>query len=168
MQYIRIPDERVSVLIGEGGETKKLLESLTKCKIAVAEGEVSVEGEALEEWLAKDVVHAIGRGFNPEKSLFLLKDGNVFEYVDLSDFANTPKSLARMRGRIIGERGRTRKFIEQNTGAMLSVYGKTVGFIGSFDSVAVAKEAISMLVGGSRHGSVYKFLEKRKTKESLK
>jgi len=164
MQYIRIPEERMRVLIGAKGATKKEIEKKTKCKINVSEGEITVEGEALDEWVGKDVVHAIGRGFSPEKAAFLLKDGFVFEMIELGDYANTPSSMERLRGRVIGERGRTRKFIERTTGCMLSVYGKTVGFIGSYDGVALAKEAVSMLLAGSRHGSVYRMLEKKRTR----
>jgi ribosomal RNA assembly protein len=162
MQYIRIPEERVRVLIGSEGATKKDLEKRTKCAINISEGEVSVEGDSLEEWVAKDIVHAIGRGFSPEKALYLLKEGTVFEFIDLSDYAKTPASMGRLRGRIIGENGRAKKFIERNTGVLMSVYGKTVGFIGPYDGVARAKEAVSMILEGSRHGSVYKFLEKKR------
>jgi len=160
MQFVRIPEERVSVLIGEGGVTKKALEERTKCRIAVSEGEVSVEGESVDEWVAKDVVHAIGRGFNPEKALFLLRDGFVFDFIELGEFAASPKARERIKGRIIGANGRTRKFIEKSTGVMVSVYGKTVAFIGPFDSVLLAKEACVMLSSGSRHASVYRFVEK--------
>jgi len=166
MQFVRIPEERVRVLIGEGGATKRVVEERAKCKISVSEGEVSVEGESLDEWVAKDIVHAIGRGFNPEKALFLLKDGYVLDFIELTEFGSTPKARERIKGRIIGEAGRTRKFIERGSGAMLCVYGKTVAFIGPFDSVELAKEACVMLCSGSRHASVYRFVEKRAPRRS--
>jgi ribosomal RNA assembly protein len=162
MQYVRIPQERVNVLIGEGGQTKKDIEARTRCKISIAEGEVCVDGEALDEWVGKDVVHAIGRGFNPERAFSLLKEGNVLELIEIDEYAGTPKAMERLRGRIIGENGRTRRFIERASGALMSVYGKTVGLIGPYDSVAKAKEAVLMLLGGSRHASVYRFLEKKR------
>ncbi len=160
MQTIRIPEERVSVLIGTKGSTKAKIEERTHCKLSISDGEVSVEGEAMDEWVAKDVVHAIGRGFNPEKALFLTQEGNVFEMIDLSDHVSTQKSQIRLRGRIIGENGKTRRFLERNTGAMMSVFGKTVSLIGPFDSVSIAREAIQMLITGARHATVYRFLEK--------
>ena len=46
------------------------------------------------------------------------------------------------------------------------VYGKTVSLIGEMDNIMVAKEAIEMILNGSRHKSVYSFLEHKK--ESLK
>jgi ribosomal RNA assembly protein len=164
MQFIRIPEERVRILIGESGVTKKMLEERTKCKVDVSDGEVSVEGEALEEWVAKDVVHAIGRGFSPDRALMLLNEGYVLDFVELEEFATTPKAKERIRGRLIGENGRTRKFIERNSGALMSVYGKTAAFIGPFDGVAVAKEAATMLASGARHAGVYRFIEKKNTR----
>ena len=73
---LRIPKERVAVLIGKKGETKRLIEHETKTKIQVnsEEGTVSLGGEdALLLYLAREIVRAIGRGFNPEVALLLLK-----------------------------------------------------------------------------------------------
>ncbi len=66
-------------------------------------------------------------------------------------------------GRIIGRKGRTREIIEEMSGADVSVYGKTVAIIGNPIQVEVAKTAIEKLArGGSPHGVVYKYLERRK------
>ena len=151
-------------MIGSGGETKRMLESRTKCRISVEGNEVSVEGAPYDEWVAKDVIAAVGRGFNPEKALLLLSEGSSFVLIDLDDFATTPKSVQTRKGRVIGESGRTRKFIERTSGAFISVYGDTVGVLGSFDSVEVAKKAVLMLVSGSNHSTVYKFLERSRGK----
>lgn len=165
MQTVRIPDERISVLIGKNGKTKSRIEDCTRCKISVSDGQVSVEGEPMDEWAAKDIVQAIGRGFNPEKALMLVQPDNVYESIDLSEFASTPKSKIRIRGRLIGEKGRTRRFIERNTGAMMSVYGKTVSLIGPFDCVNLAHQAVQMLISGSRHSTVYRFLERSASRD---
>ncbi|MCX6695223.1 MAG: KH domain-containing protein [Candidatus Altiarchaeota archaeon] len=162
MQYVRIPEERVKVIIGTEGKTKKTLESKTECKLKIEGNEVSVEGDAIHEWVAKDVVHAVGRGFNPEKALLLLNDDYTLVLIELDDYTTTDKSLDTKRGRVIGEKGRTRKFIETKSGALLSVYGKTVGILGSFESVEVAKKAVLMLLSGAGHSSVYKFLERKR------
>jgi ribosomal RNA assembly protein len=164
MQYVRIPEERVRVLIGRDGAAKTEIEERTNCKLSVSDGEVSVEGEAVDEWVAKDIVHAVGRGFSPERALTLLNDGYTFDFLELDEFATTEKARERIRGRIIGENGRTRKFMERTTGALISVYGKTAAFIGPYEAVAGAKEACAMLSSGSRHSGVYKFLEKKNAK----
>ena len=44
----------------------------------------------------------------------------------------------------------------------MAIYGKTVSLIGEMDNIMVAKEAIEMILNGSRHKSVYGFLEHKK------
>jgi len=171
MQYAKIPEERTRVLIGEGGKTKRYIEKKTKTKIEIEEELITIDGESnesasLHEWVAKDIVLAIGRGFNPAAAMKLLNENYMLAVIPLRDFAHTKKASVRIKGRIIGEGGRTRKFVEQTTGCYVSVYGKTVALIGIYDDVPIAKEAVVMLLEGSPHSSVYKFLE-RKRQEQL-
>ena len=165
MQYLKIPKERVNVLIGEGGETKRDIERLTKTKITVEDTSVSVEGDGVSEWIARDVVKAVGRGFSPEKALTLLSDENMLLVIDLTDHvSDSDRALTRFKGRIIGRDGKTRKVIEELTGCYLSVYGKTVSLVGSYDGVEVAKDAVLRILDGAPHSSVYRFLEKNRRK----
>ncbi len=76
--------------------------------------------------------------------------------------------MARQKGRIIGREGRTRQIIKEMTGVDISIYGKTVSLIGNIESVMIAKEAVEMLLSGSRHKSVYSFLEKKKQDLKMK
>ena len=78
----KIPKERIAVLIGKDGITKKHIESATKIKLKIdsKEGDVFLEGEdALGLYSAREVVKAIGRGFNPEIALLLLKQDYMFD-----------------------------------------------------------------------------------------
>ncbi|MFZ2456639.1 MAG: KH domain-containing protein [Candidatus Altiarchaeia archaeon] len=163
MQYLKIPEERIAVLIGERGCIKKDLEQRTNTKIAIEETSVNVEsskGNSMEELIAGNIVLAIGRGFNPEIAFKLINDDYTLEILHLHDYGSTPKSLERIKSRVIGEKGRCRKNIEELSGAYLSIYGKTIAIIGSFDDTALAKEAILLLIDGARHASVYRMLEK--------
>lgn len=163
MQYLKIPEERIAVLIGERGCTKKEIESRTNTRIAIEETSVNVEsskGNSMEELIAGNIVLAIGRGFNPEIALKLLNDDYTLEVLHLHDYSNTPKSYERIKSRVIGEKGKCRKNIEEMSGAFLSIYGKTIAIIGSFDDAALAKESVLMLIDGARHASVYRLLEK--------
>jgi ribosomal RNA assembly protein len=163
MQYLKIPEERIAVLIGERGCIKKDIEQRTKTKISIEETCVNVEsskGNSMEELIAGNIVLAIGRGFNPEIALKLTQDDYTLEILPLHDYANTPKSQERIKSRVIGEKGRCRKNIEELSGAYLSIYGKTIAIIGSFDDTALAKEAVLLLIDGARHASVYRMLEK--------
>ncbi len=168
MQYLKIPKERVAVLIGEGGKTKRYIEKRTNTTIVIEDGTIMVDSDpenSINEWVSKDIVLAIGRGFSPAIALKLLKENNVLEVLQLRDFVNTKKSAIRVKGRIIGKEGRTRRYIEQITGCYMSVYGKTVALIGAYDEVYIAKEAIGMLLNGSPHSTVNKFLERKKQEQ---
>ena len=56
----------------------------------------------------------------------------------------------------------TRKLVEKNTGVKIAIYGKTISIIGKWDNVMLAKQAVEKLLLGSKHSTVYKFLEERK------
>lgn len=161
----KIPKERIAVLIGKEGITKKQIESATniKLKIDSKEGDVFLEGEdALGLYSAREVVKAIGRGFNPDIALLLLKQDYMFEMINMLDYVKSKNHMIRLKGRVIGAEGRSRKTIEELTETYISVYGKTIGIIGFSENVAIAKKAVESLLSGSPHSSVYKWLERRR------
>ncbi len=169
MEYLyelRIPKDRIAVLIGKQGKIKKEIETETKTTIKVdsKEGDVFISGEdALGLYSCREVIRAIGRGFNPDLALLLLKADYCFELIDLKEYAGKSKdTLLRIKGRIIGSEGKSRRLIEELTGAHICVYGKTIGIIGLPESAPIAREAIEKLLKGSPHSTVYKFLEKKK------
>ena len=85
MEIVRIPEARVKNVIGVDGKTKKLLEEKCKVKIEVdSDGEIQISGEIADEFFAKDVVKAIGRGFDPKDALRILDDNYQFELIDLN------------------------------------------------------------------------------------
>ncbi len=168
MEYsyeIKIPKERVAVLIGTKGETKRAIEQLTKTKLKIDsdEGDVVVSGEdAITLYSTKEIVHAIGRGFNPDVARLLIKQDYSFELINIGDWASKQDELERLRGRVIGEGGKSRTLIEDLTETSICVYGKTVGIIGQVEMIPLARKAVESLLSGSRHGNVYKWLEKRR------
>jgi len=168
MQYVKIPLERVPFLIGEGGGVIKEIEKRTKTKIRVRDTSVEIEGEPLDEWVAMDIVKAIGRGFSPDTAMKLLNDDITLLIIPLKELTNTKKELERKKGRVIGERGRAKRYIENMTDTDICVYGSTIGIIGYHDNVDIAKEAIIKLIRGSQHASVYRFLERQHKRQKAK
>ena len=172
-QHVKIPRERIGVLIGQNGLVKDDLERKSRSIITVdsVDGEVSIEspadGDPFLALRVAEVVRAIGRGFSPEHARALLDDELLlFEVISLADLS--PKTLSRTKGRVIGQNGKTRRTLEELAEVKISVYGKTVGLLGRADKVRVASEAIEMLIRGAPHSSVYRFLErKRKAEEEL-
>lgn len=163
---LKIPNERVAVLIGKNGEVKKSIEADTKTKIKVdsREGDIFIYGkDALGLYTCREVVRSIGRGFNPDIAKLLLKQDYTFELISLSEYAGKSKNTAlRLKGRVIGREGKSRKLIEDLSEAYISVYGKTIGIIGSPEEASMAKKAVESLLSGSTHANVYKWLEKKR------
>ena len=162
---IKIPKERIAVLIGKDGKTKKQIEEQTKTKIKInsQEGDVSVSGEdAINLYTTRELIRAIGRGFNPEIAQLLLKSDYLFDIIRLNDIAKTKNDLVRLKGRVIGREGKCRRYIEELTDTHISVYGKTISIIGEAQNVSICRRAIESLLKGSSHGNVYKWLEKQR------
>ena len=162
---LKIPKDRIAVLIGKKGKVKKEIQKETKTKIIIdsKEGEVTIQGDdALGLYTAREVIRAIGRGFNPEISMLLLKGDYIFDLIDISDYAKTKKALIRLKGRIIGEGGKSRRHIETLTRTHIAVYGKTVGIIGNAEDVMIARKAIIALLEGSKHATVYRMIERKR------
>jgi ribosomal RNA assembly protein len=166
IQELKIAGNRVGVLIGKGGTTKKAVEEKTRTTITIdsREGLVTIEGEDTDGFLRGiDVINAINRGFSPERAFTLLDDEDlIFDQIDLSQMADNTRQLDRLRGRIIGKDGRAREQIEDMTETLISVYGKTIAIIGLADKLKVARTAIDMLLSGVPHETVFSFLDKKK------
>ncbi len=164
---VRVPKERVAVIIGQKGGMKKLLQGHAGIKLHIdsEEGLVTLEGEdSLALYQAQHVIKAIARGFNPEVAQLLLRQDYVLEQVKLTDYANTKDSMNRLKGRVIGQGGKSRENIERLTNSFISVYGKTVCIIGELAWADVAKRAVEKLLGGAMHKTVWKFLEGQRRK----
>ena len=162
---LRIPKERIAVLIGKEGETKKKLESDLGVKMLVdsKEGDVILTGEdAVGLYTGKEIVRAIARGFNPDLALLLLKQDYAFELIDLTDYSKHANHMQRLKGRVIGAEGKSRRLIEEYTESNISVYGKTIAIIAPIETITVAKQAIESLLSGSPHSAVYRWLEKKR------
>ncbi len=169
--FVRIPKERVGVLIGPEGKVKHDIEERLKVKL-----EIESEGGGVEIILpenapdptiifrAKDVITAIGRGFSPDEAFRLIRNEDaVFDFTDLRTiFGRSESDIRRVKSRIIGMNGKTRRTIEELTEADMVVYGHTVGFIGTFEQVDAARNAVQMIIQGSEHHTVYAFLQKKR------
>lgn len=166
MDEIRIPKERIPILIGVKGEIKRKISKLTNTKITVnsKEGDVLIDGEdGLGVYNAKKIIQAIGRGFNPDIALTLLEDDVIFEVMNITDYSrNTKNDLQRLKARVIGRKGKAKQMIQDLSNVFLSIYGKTVSILGKTEDVDTVRHAINNLLSGSRHGKVYAYLERQR------
>jgi len=160
-----VPKKRISTI----NKHKKQLESELNVKISISkEGELEIIGEGIELWTAKRVLTAIARGFEPETAVFLKESEFGLEIIEVTDYATSKNSIMRLKGRIIGEKGYSKSKIEQLTGTYISVQGKFVGIIGHFNNLDLARKAVTMLLEGRMHSTVFRFLEKERRRKKLK
>jgi ribosomal RNA assembly protein len=161
----RIPDDRVGVLIGPGGRTKREIATRSGVEVDVdtEEGVVRLSGpdtDPVAVMKARDTVLAIGRGFSPVRAMRLLKDGTFLGILDIkfSTGHREKSALRRIRGRVIGARGRARERLEELSGCFVSVYGSTVALIGDQEQLERATRAVELLLRGSEHSTVFHLL----------
>jgi ribosomal RNA assembly protein len=169
--FVRIPKERVAILIGPEGKVKQYVEEKLQVKLDIDnEGSITItlsENASDPSMLlkAKDVVTAIGRGFSPEVAFRLIRnEDDIFDLIDLRViFGRSESDIKRIKGRIIGAEGKTRRLIEELTEADVVVYGHTIGIIGSFEESDAARNAVQMIIEGCEHHTVYNYLQKKRT-----
>jgi len=158
--------ERVAVIIGHKGETKRDLETRCGLKIDIDSktGEVTVDDHEKEDPLMvikiENIIKAIGRGFSPQNAVRLLDDDADFFVFDLYDYVGKKENhVRRLKSRIIGKEGKTKRVLEELTNSKISVYGHTVGIISDIMRMNILKKSIDMLITGSTHATVYRFIE---------
>lgn len=166
--YERVPLERIGVLLSDNGRVKREIEEKTKTKLTIdsSSGSVIIEPAfqsttALDLLKAQNIVRAIAYGFSPERAFRLLEDDQVLEVIDVKQYVgNKPNHIKRVLGRIIGENGKTRRILEEMTGAYISVYETYVAIIASYEVSSVVKRAVEMLIEGRAHSTVYKYVDR--------
>src|SRR3989344_2633050 len=101
--------------------------------------------DALNATIGRNVVESVGRGFEPSIAKLLFKEDFAFEQLSMSDYGyRKPNHLKRIKGVVIGEKGKAKNIIEKKTGVKISIYGKTVSIIGKHEAVHKARAAVEM------------------------
>ena len=92
---IKIPADRVGVLVGKKGETKRGIEKKTGIKMKINDdGLILIKSEDnLDLFITSSIIKAIGRGFNPGIAVSLWKDNMAFE-ITLAELSARLTSLS--------------------------------------------------------------------------
>ena len=169
IQNIKIPADRVGTLIGRNGYTRKWIEKTCNVKLLIdsESGEVSIVSDErpveFDFQIPKKLVIAISRGFSKTRASLLLNSNNVITVLDLRYYGSKSyRSISRLKGRVIGEHGKSRRVIEELTTTELSVYGHTISIIGTDENVTRAKKAINVLLKGGQHKTAYSLQQKQR------
>ncbi len=172
---IRVPMDRVAVLIGKRGATRKSLEKAANVALEIdsENGDVSISWnpettDPVKMMKFPELVKAVGRGMSPQKAIKLLEDDCFFKLIDMREWTGKQYlQQKRMRGRLIGSDGKIRRFIEQNSGCEMAVYGSTIVLIGDEEALPLASHAVERILQGAEHGTVIKALERERREQKL-
>ncbi len=172
----RIPQDRIAVLIGKGGETRRMLEEACGATLEID----SKNGEVMADWgegsvdpivrmKMPDVIVAIGRGLAPKRAVQLIQDEVFLKMYDIREWVGRqPNQTRRMRSRLIGRNGRIRSLIEEISRCEMAIYGSTVLVIGDEDGLALAAPAIEGILRGSEHSTILHGLEQDRKRQRLR
>ncbi|MBI2044092.1 hypothetical protein HYT24_01890 [Candidatus Pacearchaeota archaeon] len=145
--------------IGRIVKSRKQVEKELDVKLTIKGKEVSIEGNPENEYYAEKIIDALNLGFTFEIALLIKEEDYVFEIINIKDHTKR-KDLERIRGRIIGTKGKTLKVLEGLTKCFFEVKDNTVGVIGDAEHIEGAQEGIISLIRGSKQSKVYNYLEK--------
>jgi ribosomal RNA assembly protein len=164
--FIRVPGDRLGVLIGPKGKNKKRVEATFQVDLSIdgetGNVEIKIRPDQTDVsvlFTVRKIIQAIGRGFSPNKAFTLMNEDYEFAIIHIEEYVGRSKNAQnRVKGRIIGKEGRSRIMLEELTECLVSIYGGTVGIIGPYEMISIAKEAVEMLINGSFHKTVWNHL----------
>lgn len=161
--FLIIPEEKMEILKNRKFNYLRKLRNFIDVTFSI-EDEIEIEGKnSFEVMHTKEIIKAFSRGFSWDDSLYLVSEEYYLEIIKISDFVGKSKNrLIQMKSRVIGTEGKSKNIIEKYTNSKIAITGKTVSIIGRWNSINIAKNAIEMILNGSKHGTVFKYLEDNK------
>lgn len=173
--FVRIPEERLAVLIGTKGEVKRAIEERSGARLDIDPEDNAVRVSSpptADPWgalKARDVVLAIGRGFSPDRAFRLFRGEQYVTVLDMKEISGkrTKDAMRRIRARLIGERGRARERVEDLSGCSVSIYGSSVALIGTAEQLERGVRGIRLLLRGSEHSAVFSYLERARERAMI-
>lgn len=161
MRIIALPQRTITALSRNDNKLLKEVESRGKVKLTIEDRDVSIDGEGGDEWVAEQVLSALGHGFLAKNAFKLFSDQFFMDVINLHDaFRGNEKKMVRYKARVIGQGGIAKKKLQELSGAFLAVGANTIAILGEFDDIKSAKEAVLRLLEGCEHYGVYAYLEK--------
>jgi ribosomal RNA assembly protein len=139
------------------------IENKVKVQIGFGKGHVTIKGAELNEFLVEKIIMAIDFGFDIDDALLLLNEEFVLEFVDVKENTHR-KNLKDVRSRIIGREGRAKRTIEKLMECAIVIVDNRIGVIVDADHLSATIQGIEGLIGGSKHGNVFGYLERQGSK----
>ena len=143
------------------GNIKKIENDL-KVKITTKKGEITIEGNPEDEYIAEKIIDALNLGFSLPVALLIKNADFLFEVLNVKDY--TKRNTKIVKARIIGTKGKTLKTLHKLTQCYFEVKENYVGILGLAENIKNAQEAVISIIRGAKHSNVYSFLEKHQPK----
>lgn len=147
-------------------KNKKKLQEKLKIKISNRGKEVTIDGEADNEYIAEQVIDALEFGFPFSDAMLIKEEDFMFEKIPIKDYTKR-HDLKSVKARIIGTKGKTLSTLCQLTKCFFEIKDNEVGIIGDPECIENAQNAIISLIQGSKTSNVYAHLEKNQPKPIL-
>lgn len=160
IDFVIIPEEKLGILRNKKALYLRKLKNFLDVSFEITDQVEIKSDDSFALLRTKEIVKAFGRGFPWADCLNLVDDEYSLEIIDTTQFAGKSKNRqTELKSRVIGTEGKSKNIIEKYSGTNVAVYGKTVSIIGKWESIQIAKKAVEMILNGSKHGSVFKYLE---------
>ncbi len=145
-------------------QNKEELEKKLKVKIFVKGGNTTISGSEVDEFFAERVLLALDFPFLVEDALLLKSEEYIFEVLNIKDFTKR-KDFSVIKGRIIGTQGKALRVLEDLSNAFIVVKENRVAIIARTEDIKNAVQGVVSIIQGSKHGNVYRYLEKSHKRE---
>lgn len=143
---------------------KKEIEKILKVSLKTTAEGVEIESksdDAYSEFIVKNIIEALNKGFSLESALKLRNEDYMIQTISVKSHAR-PSRIKTIIARLIGEKGRTKEIIAEMTGCDIAIHDYNISIIGDTEDVELAAHAVRSLIQGSPHASVYAYLERNR------
>ena len=174
---LKVQKDRIGVIIGKKGVVKDEIQRRCKIEIKVDSnyGEILLRAKDSQDEpnlyslnKAFEIITAISKGFSSDRAFDLFNESNMLLIIDLREYVGkSANALSRIKSRLIGEKGKSRRTIEELTGTYISIYGHNIGIIGNSEQINLTTTAITMICFGKSHKNVYNFLQEKRRRSKI-
>lgn len=148
--------------IGRILKYRKDIEKSAKVRLNITKGEIEIDSDdAYEEYLARRIIEALNYSFDFQSAVKLKSENFMMDVIRIKE-AVRPSRIKTVLGRLIGEKGRTKKIISELSDCSIAIKDYDIAIIGTTTDVPLAIHAINSLIHGAPHSSVYAYLEKNR------
>ena len=159
MQLVYIPKERLKLL----GDSKATLEKMCKacnCRLLLEDGEaVRIEGSAYDEFVARNVVYAFGRGFDVDTACRLSDSDYYFTAIDLEQVFGKREAHKAGQGQDNRRERQDKALHRAGERSQDKRVRQHCGFIGRVEDIKEAEAAVNTLIDGGTHRLAYEKME---------